>query len=350
MMGKVEKLDQRREINKALSEKLYIIKFFAIISVVMAHSCYSEVQNSIDSYILGRYARYGVFAFFLLSGFFYKKEKNAVFLKKTVWNLVVPWMFVGTIIHLLIMLLLEHRLRFDGYFDYIIGNGSTLYFCSMLLILRLIFQFFAPRRDRNLVIFCICCILITLISLFSTASGLLPDDFIEGLSIFQYLNPYLNLFNWIGIFALGVIFRSLNIFEHISSNKNISYIAVVISIIVIVLGYFDSSYSYWSYLGIYVEFSTFILIYYMISNLFHAFNRLVIINIGKNTLPIFLLHYPVLALLMKGDVLRSSFAIGVIRPLICVLILYAIIQIILQLALHFKCDSLLKKLTGIKNS
>lgn len=51
-------------IEQKLSEELYILKAVAICSVIMAHSCYSDVANIIDVYILGRFARFGVFAFF----------------------------------------------------------------------------------------------------------------------------------------------------------------------------------------------------------------------------------------------------------------------------------------------
>ena len=334
-------------VEKRLSEELYILKAVAICSVAMAHSCYTEVQNPIDIYFLGQFARFGVFAFFFLSGFFFKHEGFITFAKKTLINFIIPWVFVGTSVYFGSMLINEHKIRFNGFFYYLIGNGSTLYFCTVLLIVRCVFQAITQKTKR-LTLICIGCIVCTLISLLITAMGVLPQDFNPSLKLYQYINPYLNVFNWIGIFAGGILTRQYSGFDLLASNIRVKTISCLVSIVIILLGFLDSGSSYWSFLGIYVELSFFVLLFCLVKAFYPVLKMGGVLFAGKNTFPLFLMHYPVLALLMHGAQLRSSFIVAVIRAVMCIAILCGVFHLCLLLAKRMRVTQIFRTLTGIK--
>ena len=341
-------------IDNKLSEELYILKFFAICSAIMAHSSYLEVSNAVDVYFLGRFARFGVFTFFFLSGYFFRHESFSVFIKKNTINLVIPWLFLGTCVHFGSMLLNEHRINSDNFFNYIIGNGSTLYFCTELILLKCLFQAFTHNKNsidcrKRMTLICVICIVCTLISLFFTALGWLPQNYDSSKSIYEYVNPYLNIFNWIGIFAGGVLTRQFHGFEYLNkTNKKIKVSIAIIAMCVILVGIFDTGCSYFSFLGIYVEFSIFILIFLLVDYWHQNLNRKIVIFAGKNTYPLFLLHYPVLAILMHGAQLRSSFILALLRPISCVVILCVVFYLAKYVAKRFHLLTIMKILTGIK--
>ena len=333
--------------SRELSEKLYILRFFAIAAVITAHSCFNEIANGIDRYSLGRFARFGVFSFFLVSGFFYKRTNTKEFFGKIFYNLLVPWFFAGSLVRFMVMLITNHQINFDNYFSYMIGNGSTLYFCTMLLIIRMIFHFFAPRDKRRIVIFSICCVAITLVSLMCTSFGLLPEDYQSDLIICQYVNPYLNIFNWIGIYAIGVLFRVYCVFDRIDKDTKLQKFLLVISLLVFSVGYFDKNCSYWSHFGIYTELALFLIIYMGISYFYPLLRRKTFLYIGRNTFPIYLLHYPVLSLLMRVTEFRTSFLAAVIRPFVCIYIIYYCIKLVILLSNKVRWLKFINILFGI---
>lgn len=329
-----------------MSENLYILKAIAIVSAITAHAPYTALDNAVGHYLIARFARMGVFTFFLISGYFHKKTHFPVLVKKTFRGLVVPWLFLGTVLFFL-------RLRSGepvdviSYINYIIGNGSTLYFCTVLVLLRLIFSL-CPSSRKGKTIFCTVWIVLNILSLFVTAGGILPSDAESGLNFYEYLNPYLNVCNWAGIFALGMTIAEYDMLNKISATGwMVKSGVVVFSVVIIAVGAFENSYSYWSYMGVYTELAFFLIFYLLLEYINGKRIRNTLAVIGQNTLPLFLLHYPILALLFKLDWVRSNVLCMILGPLACVAVLMLGFFLVYRLASRVGKDNIIRLMTGI---
>lgn len=331
--------------NQQISEKMYIMKAVAIVSVITAHSNYFMVSNPFVVFLLGRFCRVGVFSFFLISGYYYKPESFCAGIKKILIRLVLPWFFLGSLMYLL-AIRADTTLSVMKYVNNILGNGSTLYFCTMLFLIKLI-ALFLPRNKRALHSICFVCLLVTLISLFITAVGLLPQDSNSSLNFYQYLNPYLNICNWIGIYTLGIIVKEYNLIEKIINVKWLNIILNVSCLIVILLSSLESDYSYWSFFGIYSECAFFVIIMNLIFKIRIVRSRKYLINIGKNTFPIFMLHYPILSILYKVFRDYDNILLAFVIPIICVLTVFGMIWVASYIAKRLYAEKILKVLIGI---
>ena len=328
------------------SEKMYILKAIAIISVITAHSYYFAIPNQLVVFILGRFARMGVFTFFVLSGYYYKKVKFSIFIHKLLTNLVIPWIIIGTLMYGFAIRATDD-LSFSGYINYIIGNGSSLYFCTMLFLIKILFWFLPIEKCKARII-CYICICLTVLSLLLTAMGVLPQDSIPSLAFYEYCNPYLNLFNWLGIFSLGILMREFELLKKWVDNDWKNNILLIICCIIFIFCSLENYYSYWSYLGVYTEFSIFYIVLKIIYNVNTKKMHMLFVNIGKNTYPIFLLHYPLLSFLSRNEQYRQKIGVAVILPIICVIILYACFFIIGKIAKTLRVEKILSCVTGIK--
>ena len=76
----------------------------------------------------------------------------------------------------------------SGYAAFLLGNGSYLYYLTMLVCMYLVFAWPVMRRKPVLY----ACVVITAVS--SMFALNIPG-----------FTPYLNIFNWIGYFALGIL-------------------------------------------------------------------------------------------------------------------------------------------------
>lgn len=331
--------------SKQISEKMYIMKAVAIVCVITAHSNYFMVSNSFVVFLLGRFCRVGVFSFLLISGYYYKPESFCIGVKKNIKRLVLPWLFLGSLMYLF-SIRANATLSFMKYVNNILGNGSTLYFCTMLFLIKLIALFF-PRNKKAFHSICFVCLIITLMSLFITALGLLPQDSNSNLNFYQYLNPYLNICNWIGIYTLGILVKEYNLIHKIIKTKWLNVILNFSCLIVILLSSLESNYSYWSFFGIYSELSFFFILMNFIFKIKIVKLRKYLINIGKNTFPIFMLHYPVLTLLYKVIRNYDNILLAFVIPIICVSTVFCIIWFTSYIAKRIHVNKILKALTGI---
>ena len=313
--------------DKKISENLYMLKAIAIISAISAHSHYYEVPNGFDYYVLARFARMGVFTFFFISGYYFHKHDFKYFFQKKVIEFVSPWLVLGTFIYFFTSIYSGSVYSIVDLIYYLIGNGSTLYFCTVLIIIRTLFNI-VPNSDRILLKISYSCLFITCISLFITSLGILPQNADRQMNIFEYINPYLNTANWIGIYALGIIFRKKSLIAKIESNSTVKRIIILLSFVVLLIGMKDDTYSYWSKYGIYCEFSLFFICYFITSNIQNNYFQTVLKMIGKNTFPIFLLHYPILSLLEKNTNIKGSVLIAIVCPILCAIILTFILYIV----------------------
>lgn len=175
------------------NETIYYIKGLSIISVISAH-CNSVLDRTAFfpnqcSLILQNIGTLGVICFFVISGmlFHYKKGKMLSFFKKKLMLIGVPWLISATCIYIYIYIR-KPPISFWGWANFVIGNGSYCYYLTILISFYLIFSLLFFMRTTIAVVIC---------EVITVVSTIWFYD-IGGLS------PYLNIFNWIGYFALGL--------------------------------------------------------------------------------------------------------------------------------------------------
>lgn len=180
------------------NKTIYYMKGLAIISVVCAHC--NSVPNTtgrfahVSSLILSNVGTFGVICFFILSGFLFHFKGGQIkqfFLKKLKY-ICVPWLISATCVYLYVYMR-KPPIQVITWINFIIGNGSYCYYMTMLMILYMIFTIF-PFMRSNMA--CLICEIITMVCC------IVPQQ--------TEISPYLNILNWIGLFALGL---------HISNNK-----------------------------------------------------------------------------------------------------------------------------------
>ena len=175
---------------------LDVAKGIAMISVICAH-CNTVSDNasklvSTQSALLNNFSKSGVIVLMVISGFLYHvTNTDKSYLLRKIKSLLLPWIFSGTIIYFYVHLR-KPPLSLQELVSFLLGNGSYLYYLTVLCIFYLLF-FIPFMRQYN--------ILIVLI-IMGTSHTLFMPAVLE-----DYLSPYLNIFNWIQYFALGLLIQ-----------------------------------------------------------------------------------------------------------------------------------------------
>lgn len=168
-----------------------VAKGLATISVVCAHCNGVYITNGIPrigSLILQHIGTYGVLVFFFISGMLYKPRRGITVLHplKRIRKLILPWIFSGTMVYLYVYLR-KPPMSLFGYVAFLLGNGSYLYYP----MLACMYQVFVWPIMRNKLVLYAYIIITAYVSVFALD---IPR-----------LTPYLNIFSWIGYFALGIL-------------------------------------------------------------------------------------------------------------------------------------------------
>ncbi len=183
-------------INKK-SNTISILKGVAVFSVVCAH-CNSIPIDSIpfeqvSSLILRNLGTIGVICFFVVSGYLFNCRSKKEFFLSRLKSIIMPWLVGATAVYLYIVLR-KPPISFYGWFSFFIGNGSYFYYLTILLLLYILFAFIPFLKKMWS---CLVMVAVTVVSTmcFYEKGMIVPT-------------AYLDVFNWIGYFAFGVLIRS----------------------------------------------------------------------------------------------------------------------------------------------
>lgn len=261
-----------------------IMRFFAISSVITAHSNRGELIELFNfpkiSILFNNFGIYGVSIFFFMAGIFYYKDKSLFkeFTIKKMKNIFIPWIFTGTLVYAYIIIR-KGGMSFSSYFNFLVGNGSYLYFLTLLFIYY--FCLWKLKKYKSLIIILI---------LFSILYRLVPLD-----NVFQ-INRYLNPIYFLPFFLSGMLVEKYDIFQLIVKTLGNYYVLIIILNILIhaLFIYYDFRLSYW-------EINSF---FYQINGVLLALSltkirflyRNFIQDIGDNSFAIYLLHMPFVGL------------------------------------------------------
>lgn len=295
-------------ITKRESNMWYVMKTFAVFFVVMAHMCFSENYHTAEI-IRTSIGQIGVVIFFISSGYFYSRKPNdsKVFWKKKLKTFFLPWFFLATGIFFLSAILFGVPENLPiAYLKNLFGIGTLYWYMTVTTFFMILFKF--DKKDFILYI----CIVISVISIILSATGLIiyKGDF----------NQYLNVFNWVGFFAAGVLLRKYNILQKLINIKFLiaSFLGVAIAIIVATLrnrtveAYIDIT-------SLLLEISGFVFVL-NISNILA--NNNIFIDIGKKSFFIYLVHIQIVGVINTRLPYNALFFI--LRPVIGLTVCYVI--------------------------
>ncbi len=324
---------------------IYRAKAYAVFSVIMSHTLVDmKYGNRFDYYFIGAaraFSCIGVIMFFILAGYFFQRNKYSLslFWKNRIKNFITPWFITGYFIYYISSFYGNdtHVMSLKGYMNFILGWGSYFYYMTILLSFYIIFFFL---RNKNLLVISTITMIITLISIFITE-----------LQVFDLMTQfrYLNIFNWIFFFSLGMLIAQRDLLNTIIIEcRNYSYIIFGLFIIGIIASVkmFGNNVSYFHVFMIMVELLGCLSIFSL------SFNAGILNNplrkIGKLSFSIYLLHMP-LAGAINIIFSKVPALIGVIvKPVMVTLLMYLLIEVGQIFSRRIGVESLFIKLFGIR--
>lgn len=295
------------------SKYLYCIKAFAILCVVSAHASLipkgSSILNQICSRLLDCLGTMGVPIFFIVSGylFVYTKKTFREFWSARLKSLIMPWLFCETVLWFYVVLR-KGGISFLAWFKFVVGIEHTTYYLTMLIIFYLVFWEIRKYKYASYV-----CIIMSIISVLSTGYHF-GFDFINKITFTYYLNP----FNWMGYFCIGMLMRKkTNILSVGKKCRKALYFMLLLLIVSISLHiYYNLPYTYFSKFSIInTILSTGII--FALPMIFRKMPRF-LIEIGKYSFSIYLLHQLVVGVVVWGSSRVDIFIFTLLRPLITI--------------------------------
>lgn len=302
-------VDQEKKI-------LYLCKALALFSIVSAHVAgvggdASKVQVFCAK-ILGAWGTVGVPVFFAISGYLYERSLSRrtymELLRGKLRSLALPWLVCGTGVWLYVALR-KGGLTFGNWFSFLIGEGSYLYYMTVLLLLYLLYIFL---RKKN--------VLVYLGILVWVVSNIVISNVGWKLSF----SPYLNVLTWQGWFLLGALIQRKQIQTSMGKVLKKIWLPCLAAGMAIIIWNCACgiTITYWHRAYLLMELLLLPSIYYFAVLLV---GKSLLMDIGEKSFSIYLLHMPIAGILAN---IMNRFPNGIFilaRPVIAVLLTYAAI-------------------------
>ena len=271
---------QSRASLNAYNERDYmsILRALAIFSVVCAHV--TDASGSITNLVISSLGAYGVAVFFLLSGYAFSFEKRSfgAFFRRKLTTILIPWLFCGTLDWLYVVLR-KGGITLSGWASSLFVHSHYYY----LTVLFLCYVIMWRIRGNGEMRFCLFCI--SVVSVWLTGKGLLD------------VYPYINVFNWIGYFIVGIEIAERSSLENVSEvlEKQTHWLIVLCVFAVAWENYDRFAVSYW-YHGTIFAIIPMVLLCFGMARRIQAIKesklRSTLIGIGKISFSIYLIHMP----------------------------------------------------------
>lgn len=332
---------------KEISNTFYVIRFFALCAIVLAHSTFKSIPDEFVVRILNAFARSGVIMFFITSGYYFNKQRYnnvLVMLKSKIVPIIIPWLIWGITAYLLRFAREPLYFKPTEIIQWVLGGGTYLWFLTILIVLLCIYQMIPNSKEVLLGL-----VLITLVSIVFSANNIslfkvLRVNHVS--RIFIYLDTYLNVLNWIGFFSIGMLVKRYEIFEKYgeiiqSKKKELLIFLLPILLFMIVVEKGDS---YWTNSSVFIELTFFVLLVVLST----SFNDIKILrNIGAVSLPIYLLHMQIQGIIFN-KILPQSIIMGVLRPIIVIISIYYLLLFGLYVSTRIHMEKTFKVIFGLK--
>lgn len=269
-------------INELDRKAISLLRILAIFSVITAHVNNVSMVNGTIGWIVAcfwdAFGQVGVVCFFILGGFLYHREVDdgKKFAKKKFISIIIPWLLSACLTYAL-SCILNHHIDFIGALKWIMGFGTWYYYVTVFLVFLFLFKAIW-RRDGILY----ACMVLTICSI--AIYNLIPSI------LYQIpLTPYLNIFNWIGFFALGVIIRKKNLHTRFSKVGALVF-ALIVSVFSLVLMFISDRFGYFYLLSIFWELSAAMILWFTARYLAERKWTGAFVPVGNDTYCIYLFH------------------------------------------------------------
>lgn len=302
------------------SEYIYILKAAAIFSVICAHvsnvSCQKLIIQGM-SLILENIGSLGIGIFYFFAGYFFNTQKNfKEFLKDKTKKILIPWIFTGTIIYLYVNLR-KDNINIKDWLLWIVGYKTYLYFLTNLIFFYSYYYLFGLKKSIILI-----SIFLGIISLNLNAFGFIKN-----------INPYLNPFNFIIYFSIG---KLIGINNGLTKLKVYSfkykYIFLILYIFISILSQiFSVSMGYFGKITLLSQLLSFVIFIGFGQCLY--FNKKFIIDIGKKSFSIYLIHMPFAGIItyIFNKYISLEYLVF-FRPFIVLYLTYKFINLLINLS------------------
>ncbi len=238
-------------IEERTSNIIYILKAFAIISVVCAHiSLVPETFSDASVYvncILNEIGAIGVGIFFVVAGYLFGKQivqnSFADFIKKKAKTIGIPWVISSTLVYMYISIRKGGTIL--GWVISTLGYMSSYWYLTVFCILSVLFFFI--KKSENDKLFALLLAAMAMISVLMRAKGIIPQD---------CFGVYLNIFNWGIFFSIGYLYCKIDKYNWNSVKSRIISIVLTVMVLGILLGLpilKIDKFSYFSYIYIPIE-------------------------------------------------------------------------------------------------
>lgn len=321
-----------------ISERQYIyaLKVLAIISIVSAHCFTITNMNKLNiafSGLLALVGSIGVGVFFIISGYLFLNNKYdiKVFFLKKINTIFLPWIVTGTAVYLYIYLR-KGGLGFSSWLHYLLGNGSYLYYLTLLTIFYLLF-FYTSKSKK----FIFSTMVLSILSIVLTSMGLLKG-----------INHYLNPLNFIGYFSVGImIARKNNLLDLAKKFANYKLLLMSIYILLLLLiRHFEVTAGYWGYATLIVQPVAISLVFSLATMGFIYNDR--ILKLGIQSFSIYLLHMPVAGVVTFIFNHFDWWTLTLVRPFIIIGITIGFIYLYKSVVERFKIGRHFYSIIGFK--
>ena len=201
---------------KQISRMFTAARLFAVLTVISAHTTIRNSEIIANLYVA--IGSIGVIVFFLAAGYFFKRERIGTFLAKKAKTIVLPWLVLGTAVYAVNCILNGSRMGIGSWMEWLLGYKTYLYFVTVILLCFALFYY------HNLVTLT-GAIVLNALSLTLTCLGVL-EPVIKAL----HITNFLNVFNWIGFFAIGILLRRIPFEKCFAFFKRTRILALGISV------------------------------------------------------------------------------------------------------------------------
>jgi len=191
-------MDRTCEITaeQSISRMFTASRLLAILTIISAHI---NIKNSeIISNFYSAIGSIGVIVFLIAAGYYFKPNKQPIhFIKKKAVSIAIPWIVLGSMVYVVNSILIGSRLGILSWIGWLVGYKTYLYFVPVILICFVLFYY---HNLPTLIV----AMGLNVVSLSLTSAGIL-EPVVKTL----HITNYLNFFNWIGFFAVGILLRRI---------------------------------------------------------------------------------------------------------------------------------------------
>ncbi|MBE5958503.1 MAG: hypothetical protein E7254_06535 [Lachnospiraceae bacterium] len=289
-------------------------RVFFLISIVSAHIGLSETAPIVIQQFWSHISSIGVVGYLIISSYYYNKNKWTniyEMLKRKTTTVLVPWFIMGSVGYCY-KAILSHSMSIIEYLKFIIGNGSYLYYMTVLFLCFIIFYYSNWRCN-------ILYIALSLVSLLLTSGGYL-DDIIDSL----HITNYLNILNWIGYFAVGQFLQIMDtrkLFDIMTKYKNLCIMLFSCAFIIVFVN--RTPVNYFSNLGWAYNILGVICIFSITS--FIVEKNIIFEIISKDSFTVYLIHFMIIG--VTDNIYNRFIITQAVAPLIVIIIGVFVVQI-----------------------